>query len=87
MVKTVINRLQITIGQHHVTIQNDDIFTASTLDAVVANLTRAAVLLGIILQIKDVCVLVANILAWFYRTVFNNNYFEILKSLFSQSFE
>ena len=87
MVKTVINRLQITIGQHYVAIQNDDIFTASTLDAVVATLTRAAVLLGVIMLIKDVCVLVANILAWLYRTVFNNNYFEILKSLFSQAFE
>ena len=57
--------LQIACGQHDIRIKYDYIFAISALGTVVATLARSAVLFGVIMQIKDVCVLVANILAWF----------------------
>jgi hypothetical protein len=58
-----------------------------TLSAVVAALAGTAVLLIIIMQIKDVCILVADILAGFLRTVFYDNHLEILQLLRAEALQ
>ena len=39
------------------------------------------------MQIKDVCVFVANILAWFLRAVFHDDYLKIFERLLTKAFE
>ena len=52
-----------------------------TLRTVVATLARTSVVLIVIMQIKDACVLVADILAWFLRSVFNYYHLEVFQRL------
>ena len=82
-----IYRSEISLGQYYITVKDDQPFPVRALCTIVATLAWSAVFLGIIMQIKDVCVFVANILACLYRPVFHNDYFEILKCLESQAFE
>jgi hypothetical protein len=56
-----------------------------TLDTVVARLAGTAVGLQVIMQIKDVCVLVANILAGFLGTVLHNDHLKVLTRLLGQT--
>ena len=39
------------------------------------------------MQIKDACVLVADILAGYFRSVFDDNHFEVLKLLFAEALQ
>ena len=73
--------LQIILRQHHIRIKNDEPFAVGTLGTIVATLSWSAVLLKVIMQIKDACELVANILAWFLRTVLYNHHLKVFLSL------
>ena len=81
LLQTIIDGCQIALGEDYVRIENNQPVAMGALSTVVATLSRAAVLLGIIMQNKDVCVFVANILASLYRPVFHNNYLEVLLCL------
>ena len=59
----VVDCLQKVCGYDSVGVENDDILALGALHTIVTALPRAAILLEVIMQIKDVCVLVANILA------------------------
>ena len=73
--------LQVVFGENHIAVQDDEPFAFCPFGSVVTTLTGAAVLFGVIMQIKDACVFVANILAGFYRSVFNNQYLKVLDGL------
>ena len=64
-------------GRYGIGIKNDDILTLRTLNTIVATLSWSGILLVIIMQIKDVCVFVANILACDFRSVLYNYYLKI----------
>ena len=63
--QAVFDGFQIAFGEDDIGIQNDEPFAMGALGSVVAGLSRSSVLLDVIMQIKDVCELVANILARF----------------------
>ena len=52
--------------KYNIRIEDNYIFPFSAFGSVVTTLTRTAILLGMIMQNKDVCVFIANILASFY---------------------
>ena len=57
------------------------------LGSVVAGLSWASVFLGVIMQVKDVCELVANILARFLRTIFHNDNLKVFQFLFRKALQ
>jgi hypothetical protein len=57
--------LQIALWQNYIGVEDNDVVTLGTLHTIVATLAWATVLLIVIMQSKDACVLVANILARF----------------------
>ena len=77
----------LTEEQHHIRVEDDEPVAVGPFCTVVTALSGSAVLLGIIMQSKDACVFIANILARFYRPVLHNNDLEILKCLVRQAFE
>ena len=81
----VVDGGKIAIGQDDVGVENKHVFPLGTLDTIVARLTGTAVILQVIMQIKDVCVLVANILARVFTPVLNNNNLEVLERLRAQA--
>ena len=58
------SRMRLTVCKSR-GIEDDDVPALCPLYTIVAALSGTAVLLVVIMQIKDACVLVANILAWF----------------------
>jgi hypothetical protein len=64
---------KIALWQYDVRVEHDEPFAPGPFGTVVAALPRTAVLLLVIMQIKDVCVLVADILAGYFRSVLNND--------------
>ena len=77
----VVDGREIAFGQDDVGVENEDIVALGTLDTIVTTLARATVFLQVIMQIKDVCVLVANILARFLTSVLNNHYLKVFECL------
>ena len=80
-VERFLYRLQIGVGQYHIRIKDDEPFATGTFCSIVTALPWTTVLLVVIMQIKDVCELVANILAWFLRTVLYNHHLKVFLSL------
>ena len=59
----VVDGLHETMGRYGVRIDNQHILATGALHTIVTALSRTAVLLVVIMQIKDACVFFANILA------------------------
>ena len=85
--KRFLYSFQIPLRQDHVRVEHNQPFAVGTFGSIVTALARATVFLQVIMQIKDVCVLVANILARFLTSVLNNDDLEVLKRLMCQAFE
>ena len=78
---------QIVFRQNDVRVKHDEPFPISALCTIIAALSWAAIFFEVIMQIKDVCVLVANILAGFLRSVFNDDNLKVLYILMTEAFQ
>ena len=82
-----VNSREIALGQHHVAVEHNDPLASCALHPVVAALAGAAVLLIIIIQVKDARELIADILAGGFRTVFHHNHLKVLQRLPAQALQ
>ena len=64
---------QIPLGQHHIRIEHDKVLAVCALGSVIATLTRARVLLIIIMYVETAGITVAHVAAGDRRTVLDHH--------------
>ena len=84
---TIVYRLKVSFGQHHVGVEHDEPVAVGALCAVVAALSRSAVVLIIIMYVECAGIFFAHLLAGFLRPVFHDNHLEVAQRLACQALQ
>ena len=79
--------LHVSRGQHHITIEHNQILSLGMLCPIVACLSRSAVLLRKVMKINLTYILIADLLAGYLTTVFYDDHLKVLQGLLTQTLE
>ncbi len=85
--KLLLYRVKISFGQNDIRVQYDKIFSFASLRSVVTGLPRSGIGFREILDVQPICIPICHFLTRDGRTIFNNNYFKIFKTLYSETLQ
>ena len=78
---------EVTLGKHHVGVEDDEIFALGSLRSVIAALAGTGVLLGVVVQVEACGMALAHLLAGAHRTILHHNHLEVAQRLCDEALQ